>query len=303
MDSATEIKNLLVRNHIFSKVPEEMLIEIGHVAFKKIMPSQTIIFRQGDKGDSFYIINSGKVRVYRRSPEGIETELTVIGVGGYFGELALLTDKPRAGYAETMEDTELVVIPKNQFEKILKIYPHIASDFINQLSSWIVQGNVKLEKERKRQIWEQRISVFDYLIIIGLSLFLGIGLNVTNPHGVRLIPQLSSLETDSTATLPYAKEKYRKGDAIFIDAMPVNFYNKEHIKGALNLTLSLFDIMYMLHFSGIEKEKELLVYGRTISRHYDQDVAQKLILNGHNNIKILIGGLPAWKKNGNPIEP
>ena len=303
MDSATEIKNLLVRNHIFSNVPEEMLIEIGHVAFKKIMPSQTIIFRQGDKGDSFYIINSGKVRVYRRSPEGIETELTVIGVGGYFGELALLTDKPRAGYAETMEDTELVVIPKNQFEKILKIYPHIASDFINQLSSWIVQGNVKLEKERKRQIWEQRISVFDYLIIIGLSLFLGIGLNVTNPHGVRLIPQLSSLETDSTATLPYAKEKYRKGDAIFIDAMPVNFYNKEHIKGALNLPLSLFDIMYMLHFSGIEKEKELLVYGRTISRHYDQDVAQKLILNGHNNIKILIGGLPAWKKNGNPIEP
>jgi CRP-like cAMP-binding protein/rhodanese-related sulfurtransferase len=303
MDSATEIKNLLVRNHIFNNVPEEMLIEIGHVAHKKIVPSQTIIFRQGDKGDSFYIISSGKVRVYRRSPEGIETELTVIGEGGYFGELALLTDKPRAGYAETMENTELVVIPKNQFEKILKIYPNIASDFINQLSRWIVQGNVKLEKERKRQIWEQRISVFDYLIIIGLSLFLGIGLNVTNPHGVRLIPQLSSFETFSTATLPYAKEKYRKGDAIFIDAMPVNFYNKEHIKGALNLPLSLFDIMYMLHFSGIEKEKELLVYGRTISRHYDKDVAQKLVLNGHNNIKILPGGLPAWKKNGNPIEP
>jgi rhodanese-related sulfurtransferase len=303
MDSATEIKDLLVRNHIFSNVPEEMLIEIGHVAYKKNMPSQTIIFRQGDKGDSFYIINSGKVRVYRRSPEGIETELTVIGVGGYFGELALLTDKPRAGYAETMEDAELVVIPKNQFEKILKLYPQIASDFINQLSSWIAQGNIKLEKERKRQIWEQRISLFDYLIIVGLSLFLGIGLNITNPHGVRLIPQHSSLETVSAATLPYAKEKYGKGDAIFIDAMPVNFYNKEHIKGALNLPLSLFDIMYMLHFGGVEKEKELLVYGRTISRHYDKDVAQKLVLNGHNNVKILIDGLPAWKKNGNPVEP
>jgi rhodanese-related sulfurtransferase len=303
MDSATEIKNLLVRNHIFSNVPEEILTEVGHVAYIKIMPSQTIIFRQGDKGDSFYIINSGKVRVYRRSPEGIETELTVIGVGGFFGELALLTDKPRAGYAETMENTEIVVIPKDQFEKILTIYPHIASDFINQLSRWIAQGNVKLEKERKHQIWEQRISVFDYLIIIGLSLFLGIGLNVTNPHGVPLIPQLSSLETVSTATLPYAKEKYGKGDAIFVDAMPVNFYNKEHIKGALNLPMSLFDIMYMLHFSGIEKEKELLVYGRTISRHYDKDVAQKLVLNGHNNIKILTGGLPAWKENGNPIEP
>ena len=303
MDSSTEIKNLLVRNHIFSDVPEEILIETSHVAYKKTLSTQTIIFRQGDEGNNFYIINSGKVRVYRRSPEGIETELTVIGAGGYFGELALLTGNPCAGYVETTEDTELVVIPKNQFEKIIKMYPHVASDFIKQLSIWIAQCNVKLEKDRKRQIWAQRISVFDYLIVIGLSLFLGIGLNVTNPHGVRLIPQLSYPETVSTATLPYAIEKHRKGDALFIDAMPVNFYNKEHIKGALNLPLALFDIMYILHFSGIEKEKELLVYGRTISRRYDKDVVQKLILNGHSNIKILSDGLPTWKKNGYPIGP
>ena len=303
MDSAIEIKNLLVRSHIFSNVPEEKLFEIGRVSHKKIIPSNAIIFSQGDTAESFYIINSGKVRIYRRSPEGIETDLTVIREGGYFGELALLTGKPRAGYAETMEETELVVIPKYQFDRILKEYPHISSVFINQLSSWIVQGDVKLEKERERQIWGQRISVFDYIIIIGLSLFLGIGLNFTNPNGIQLIPQLSSPETVSTVTLSYAIEKYRKGEAVFIDAMPVNFYNKEHIKGALSLPLSLFEIMYMLHFSGIEKEKELIVYGRTISRHYDKDVAQKLVLNGHNNIKILIDGLSAWKKKGNPLEP
>jgi len=302
VDSAIEIKNFLVRNPIFSNVPEEILVEIGRVTYKKIVPSQTIIFRQGDTGDSFYIINSGKVRVYRKSPDGIETGLTVIREGGYFGELALLTGNPRAGYAETMEKTEVIVIPKNQFDRILKEYPHIASYFINQLSRWILQTDAKLEKERERHIWAQRISVFDYIIILGLSLFLSIGLNATNPHGIRLIPQLSSPETVSTVTLSYATEKYRRGEAIFVDAMPVNFYNKEHIKGALNLPLPLFDIMYMLHFSGIEKGKELIVYGRTISRHYDKDVAQKLVLNGHNNIKILIDGLPAWKKNGNPIE-
>lgn len=303
MNSATEIKNLLIRNQIFKNIPEDVLNEISHVAYKETLSSQTVIFSQGDKGDSFYIINSGKVRIYRKSQEGIETELTIIGGGSYFGELALLTDKPRAGYAETIEETELVVIPKDQFDKILQEYPHIASAFINQLSNWIVQSNEKLEKERELQIWEQRISIFDYIMIIGLSLFLGIGLNVTNPYGIRLIPQLSSPENLSSATLPYAIEKYREGDVIFVDAMPSNFYDKEHIKGALNLPLSLFDIMYMLNFSGIEKEKALIVYGRTISRHYDKDVAQKLILNGHHNIKILIDGLSAWKKNGHPIEP
>lgn len=303
MSDLTDIKNLLVRSHIFSNIPGEMLVDIGRISYKKTFPAKNVIFSQGDKGDSLYIINKGKVRIYRRSLEGIETELTLLREGNYFGELALLTGKPRAGYAETMEETELIVINKDQFDKILKEHPQIASVFIDQLSSWIVQSDVKLEKEHERQILGQRISVFDYIIIIGLSLFLGIGLNVTNPHGITLIPQIYSPETLNTVTLSYAIEKYRKGDAVFIDAMPVNFYNKRHIKGAMNLPLSLFDIMYMLNFSGIEKEKELIVYGRTISRYYDRDVAKRLVLNGHSNVKIITDGLPAWKKNGNPTEP
>lgn len=303
MSDLTDKKNLLVRSHIFSNIPGEMLVDIGRISYKKTFPAKNVIFSQGDKGDSLYIINKGKVRIYRRSLDGIETELTLLREGNYFGELALLTGKPRAGYAETMEETELIVINKDQFDKILKEHPQIASVFIDQLSSWIVQSDVKLEKEHERQILGQRISVFDYIIIIGLSLFLGIGLNVTNPHGIRLIPQIYSPETLNTVTLSYAIEKYRKGDAVFIDAMPVNFYNKRHIKGAMNLPLSLFDIMYMLNFSGIEKEKELIVYGRTISRYYDRDVAKRLVLNGHSNVKIITDGLPAWKKNGNPTEP
>ncbi len=136
-----------------------------------------------------------------------------------------------------------------------------------------------------------------------MSLFLGIGLNFSNPHGIRLIPQFSPIETVGIVTPASIMKRYGTGEAILIDAMPVNFYNKEHIKSALNLPLALFDIMYILHFSGIAKEKELMVYGRTISRHYDEEVARKLLLNGHDNIRILQGGLSAWKKNGSPTEP
>jgi rhodanese-related sulfurtransferase len=303
MDSLIEIEDLLARNLIFRSIPEKGLHEIARIARRKIVPARTVIFRQGDPGDSLYILNSGAVRVYRKSSKDMETELAVLRAGSHFGELALLTGKPRAGYAETLEESELIVIPKDHLENILRDYPHISSVFIKQLSSWIIQSDVKLEEERERQAWGQRVSWFDYLIIAGLSLFLGIGLNFTNPHGIRLIPQLSSPETVSVVTPLSAIEKFRRGEAIFIDAMPANFYNKEHIKGALNLPLALFDIMYMLHFSGIEKEKELIVYGRTMSRHYDEDTAKKLVLNGHNNIKILQGGLAAWKKNGNPTEP
>jgi CRP-like cAMP-binding protein/rhodanese-related sulfurtransferase len=303
MDPAIEIKDHLAKSSIFSDIPHERLLQIAHIAEKKSVPADTIIFRQGDPGDSLYLINSGKVRVYRKNPESIETELTILGEGSYFGELALLTGKPRAGNAETIEPTELTVIPKNHFKSILREYPHISSELINQLSQWIVQSDVKLEEERERQERVQRVSIFDYIAVLVLSLVLGIGLNLTNPHGIKIMPLFSSSETFNTIALPAAFEKFNNREAVFIDAMPANFYNKEHIQGALNLPLALFDIMYMLHFSAVEKDREVILYGRTISRRYDEDVAKKLMLNGHQNIKILQNSLSAWKKNGYPTEP
>jgi len=71
----------------------------------------------------------------------------------------------------------------------------------------------------------------------------------------------------------------------------------------MNLPLALFEIMYMMELSDVDKEKEIIVYGRTISRLYDEDLAGKLILRGHKNTRILKGGLSQWKKKGYPVEP
>ena len=290
-------------SHIFADIPEEKLIEIDKIVQKKVVPAHTIIFRQGDPGDSFYIVNSGKVRVFRKSREGVETELALLGPGNYFGELALLTGEPRAGHAESLEATNLTVISKNQFDRILKDYPYVSSSFIKQLSSWLVQGDLKLEIEAERQLRVPGVSWFDYLIIFSLSLFFGIVLNLSNPHGIRLIPQSLSAEAIPTITPLLAMGKYNEGESLFIDVMPSNFFKQQHIKGAINLPLALFDIMYVLELSEVSKDKKIIVYGRTISRLYDEDVARKLIFLGHKNTKILQGGLSKWKGNGYPVEP
>jgi 3-mercaptopyruvate sulfurtransferase SseA len=83
--------------------------------------------------------------------------------------------------------------------------------------------------------------------------------------------------------------------------MPVNFYEKRHIKGAVNMPLSLFDIVYMMTFDEEEKEKQIVVYGETISKLYDLELANKLILRGHENVKILAGGVSDWQKKGYPV--
>jgi 3-mercaptopyruvate sulfurtransferase SseA len=53
----------------------------------------------------------------------------------------------------------------------------------------------------------------------------------------------------------------------------------------------------------VEKDKEIIINGRSFSTRYDDQVARKLKLLGHNNVKILDGGLSKWKKKGYPVEP
>jgi 3-mercaptopyruvate sulfurtransferase SseA len=93
-----------------------------------------------------------------------------------------------------------------------------------------------------------------------------------------------------------------KGGTIIVDAMPSNFFEKRHIKGAVNMPLSLFDIVHMMTFEEEDKEKQIVVYGATISKMYDLELADKLVLRGHEKVSILDGGISAWEAKGYPVE-
>ena len=94
-----------------------------------------------------------------------------------------------------------------------------------------------------------------------------------------------------------------EGAARFVDAMPSNFYEEQHIPDAVNIPFSLFDIMYLMGLSDADRHEKIIVYGRTISKTYDIQLANKLYLRGHKNIQILKGGLSAWKKQGYAVVP
>jgi 3-mercaptopyruvate sulfurtransferase SseA len=68
------------------------------------------------------------------------------------------------------------------------------------------------------------------------------------------------------------------------------------------MPVAIFDIMYMMVLSQEQKQREIIVYGRTISKRYDEKLANKLAVRGHKNVKVLDGGLSAWKDKGYPIE-
>ncbi len=288
---------------ILKKLPKEIRDEIVQRAEYKKFAAGSMVCRQGDPGDSFFMIKSGTVRIYRKTEEDIETELAVLGPGGSFGEMALLTGAPRAANVKVVEDAELTSLSKEQFDRILKNYPVVSLTLIKQMASWLIDNDQIIEREHSRQYKPPKLSVFDFVIIIILSCLCALIFNQSNPGGIKLFPKIN-LNTNISMVAPsVAVTELNKGKTRFVDVMPSSFYDQEHIAGAVNIPLSVFDIMYMMGLSDVDKSQKIIVYGRTVSRLYDVQLANKLYLRGHKNIQVLEGGLPLWKKKGYPIVP
>ena len=303
MATLDETKKRLSETAVFRDMPQEMLEEIARVVENRVLPARTRIFDRGDPGDSFWVIESGMVRVFRSDNEGVEITLSKLGPGQSFGEMALLTGEARSASVETLDETRALVLTKEQFDQVLKSHPEVSLTFIKQLSGWLKRDEQALETEARRLVAPPSMSWFDFVLLIGVSILFALVFNQTNPNGIPLFQKLPSKEAVATVPLSAAAEEYKKGDTVFLDAMPANFYEKEHIRGAVNMPLNLFEIVYMMTFGEQDKDKKIIVYGRTISKRYDLEVANKLVLRGYKNTRVMDGGLREWKKKGYPVEP
>ncbi len=217
------------------------LCEIGQAC---VIPAGARIVSQGESPEFFYVIQSGRVRVFRETADHIRTPLTELGSGAYFGEVALVTGQPRTASVEAMEESVLVKVSKEEFDRLLDDNPKLARHIINQLANWLVTGDRRLEKEVVHQVKLRQISWFDYALMIGLSIIFGVIFNLYNDNGIPLIYGWGEKNVIPEISLSQAQGEYQKNEAIFIDARKSAFFDQEHIKGAMNLPLVLYDLMF-----------------------------------------------------------
>ena len=148
-----------------------------------------------------------------------------------------------------------------------------------------------------------RASAMDFVLMVCVALVIGVLFNSANPGGVDLIPPGWSRPAIQAVDPSLARARLDQGAAIVVDARPREFFEQSHIPGAVNLPLSLFDFVYGMEMADADPGRELVVYGGNISRRYDDDVAALLIERGHRDVKLLSGGLDAWRKRGFPVTP
>lgn len=118
---------------IFADLDEAALESLAGRSVARTLPAGNVLFSAGDECRGLYIIESGRVRIYRTSAEGKEQVLHVEGPGRPVAELALFDGGPYPASAITIETTRLVFLPRAEFEQLYRTHPDIADAIIRAL--------------------------------------------------------------------------------------------------------------------------------------------------------------------------
>jgi CRP/FNR family transcriptional regulator, cyclic AMP receptor protein len=94
-----------------------------------------IVFSRDDPGDTVVVVVSGRVKVVLRSADGGELTLTVIQAGGLFGELSVADNGPRSTDAETLEECQLLLIPRQTIQDLCARLPSVAQALTSSIAA------------------------------------------------------------------------------------------------------------------------------------------------------------------------
>nr|MBP7529563.1 cyclic nucleotide-binding domain-containing protein [Syntrophorhabdaceae bacterium] len=107
MDRVSSLKN----TELFRALEDGDLEKLSTKLRERVYPPNTAIVREGASGDAMFIIKNGQVEVKKREQDlGVDLTIATLGMGACFGEMALLTGKPRSATVIAIAATELFVL-------------------------------------------------------------------------------------------------------------------------------------------------------------------------------------------------
>ena len=112
-----DIIQILHKVPLFSGLDTKSLSMMMPLFENEVFPANTKVLREGEFGDSMYIIADGEVSVTKYNEEGNEIFITKLKTGSYFGEVALIDSQPRSANINAENETSVLRLRKSAFEK------------------------------------------------------------------------------------------------------------------------------------------------------------------------------------------
>ena len=157
----------LKRLEVFQDLPQQWRQKLAECLRVAHYPKGTTLYRQGDLSESLYIIDQGKIDLL--DPQAGLTPFKHLVTNDIFGKLAFFTGSPHQRVAVVVEDTQLAVLSRSDFEELLEISPYLLeitekmiqteeiADYLqkyqrldqNQIQAWVDLAKEKIHQERK----------------------------------------------------------------------------------------------------------------------------------------------------------
>ena len=148
-----------------------------------------------------------------------------------------------------------------------------------------------------------RFRPIDVILMVILSVVLALAFNYSSPNGIPVVPEAVFQDQAPRIDVLTAHQLLSRNEAVLVDARPAELFQQKHIAQAVNIPAALFDVIFPMKLGPtLKPEQVVLIYGRTLSKRYDEEVAQRL-LQRHDQVKVLEGGLAVWQEKGFAVSP
>src|SRR6476660_4023447 len=119
---------------LFASLDDEAASELRSLLSDKKVPQNTRLFKQGDKGDAMYLIESGRVRISSRDDDDQELTLAELAQGDFFGEMSIIDGRQRSADAKVIEDANLAVLSRDAFLAFVRTNPDVALEMLSAVT-------------------------------------------------------------------------------------------------------------------------------------------------------------------------
>lgn len=146
MASADETAKLLERTPMFAGLSDSELEELAKVAVPRSYESGQVIFREGDDGDTCFVVRSGAVKITREHG-GRTIALAELRGGDMFGELSMFGGEVRSATAQALEATQAVALLAGDIRRLLASNPEIALKMLETMANRVRATNQRLANQ------------------------------------------------------------------------------------------------------------------------------------------------------------
>ncbi|HEY4424344.1 MAG TPA: DUF1003 domain-containing protein [Pyrinomonadaceae bacterium] len=149
---------------LFASLDDDAARDLRSLLSDKRVPQNTRLFRQGDKGDAMYLIESGRVRISIRDEEDQEVILAELAQGDFFGEMSIIDGRQRSADANVIDDAQLAILSRDVFLTFVRSNPDVALEMLSALTDRLRRTDELLRSRVSRNVNDEqkaRLTVAD----------------------------------------------------------------------------------------------------------------------------------------------